>query len=110
MRVQPHLPSRPFTAMVIESDGFAAFACSAANNPAPPAPRIRMSVRRRRGCKSTTEAHARAFGIDELRERDAVLGCGVAGEAHACFRQRTMHTGDVVAVQAEMRRARGVRV
>src|SRR5215471_9296693 len=98
MRVQPHLPSRPFTATVIDSEGLAACACSAANNPAPPAPRIRMSVCKRRGCKSTTQAHARAFGIDELRERDAVLRRGFAGEANAGFRQRTMRTGDVVGV------------
>ena len=48
MRVQPHLPSSPLTAMVIDSDGLAACACSAANRPAPPDPRMRMSVRRRR--------------------------------------------------------------
>src|SRR5437870_13627002 len=46
MRVQPHLPSRPFTATVIESCGAALCACSAANRPAPPEPRIRMSVSR----------------------------------------------------------------
>src|SRR5580765_289485 len=46
MRVQPHLPSRPFTATVIDSAGFTLCACSAANSPAPPAPRIRMSVSR----------------------------------------------------------------
>src|SRR5260221_11058409 len=44
MRVQPHLPSKPFTATVIESCGAAWCACSAANSPAPPEPRIRMSV------------------------------------------------------------------
>src|SRR5918996_5040661 len=44
MRVQPHLPSRPFTATVTESSGAALCACSAANRPAPPEPRIRMSV------------------------------------------------------------------
>src|SRR4051812_39260143 len=44
MRVQPHLPRRPFTATVTSSAGAVFFACSAANSPAPPAPRIRMSV------------------------------------------------------------------
>src|SRR6185436_7895679 len=44
MRVQPHLPRRPFTAMVMESDGFFRCACSAAKRPAPPEPRISMSV------------------------------------------------------------------
>src|SRR5262249_53952330 len=44
MRVQPHLPSSPLTATVIESDGSALCACSAAKSPAPPEPRIRMSV------------------------------------------------------------------
>src|SRR5215213_2410837 len=46
MRVQPHFPSRPLTAIVTSSSGAALFACSAANNPAPPAPRMRMSVER----------------------------------------------------------------
>src|SRR5688572_11500103 len=47
MRVQPHLPRRPFTATVTSSPGAARRAWSAANSPAPPEPRIRMSVRRR---------------------------------------------------------------
>src|SRR5579859_1895213 len=44
MRVQPHLPSSPLTAMVMSRPGAARLACSAANRPAPPAPRMRMSV------------------------------------------------------------------
>src|SRR5215510_11186320 len=44
MRVQPHLPSSPFTAIVMSRVGFAAWACSAAKRPAPPAPRIKRSV------------------------------------------------------------------
>src|SRR5712691_2806761 len=44
MRVQPHLPSRPLTAMVTSRSGAAFLACSAANRPAPPAPRMRTSV------------------------------------------------------------------
>src|SRR6516162_9978253 len=47
MRVQPHLPSRPLLTTVISRSGLALCACSAANNPAPPEPRIRMSVLRR---------------------------------------------------------------
>src|SRR5436190_16049650 len=44
MRVQPHLPSSPFTAIVTSSSGAARFACHAAKRPAPPEPRMRMSV------------------------------------------------------------------
>src|SRR5690348_11901841 len=47
MRVQPHLPSKPFTATVTERSGRARLACSAAKRPAPPLPRMRMSVRAR---------------------------------------------------------------
>jgi hypothetical protein len=36
MRVQPHLPSRPLTAMVTSSSGRAFLACSVATRPAPP--------------------------------------------------------------------------
>src|SRR4051794_20764029 len=46
MRVQPHLPSNPLTAIVTSSSGAAFLACKAANSPAPPAPRMRMSVSR----------------------------------------------------------------
>src|SRR5271168_1576760 len=44
MRVQPHLPRSPLLATVMSRSGFALCACSAANNPAPPEPRIKMSV------------------------------------------------------------------
>src|SRR3954463_7417254 len=44
MRVQPHLPSSPLTATVMDRPGSAWWAWRAANNPAPPEPRIRMSV------------------------------------------------------------------
>src|ERR1700692_4687124 len=47
MRVQPHLPSKPLLTMVMSRSGLPFEACSAANSPAPPAPRIRMSVLRR---------------------------------------------------------------
>src|ERR1700722_569347 len=47
MRVQPHLPSSPLVAMVISRLGSARCACNAANSPAPPEPRIRMSAVRR---------------------------------------------------------------
>src|SRR5687767_13847817 len=70
MRVQPHLPRSPFTATVMERLGSAWFACSAANRPAPPEPRIRMSVFSRRMCiniyhrgtekkENTNEIHVR---------------------------------------------------
>src|SRR5271170_4279802 len=44
MRVQPHLPSSPLLATVMSRSGFTLSACSAANSPAPPEPRIKMSV------------------------------------------------------------------
>src|SRR5215831_1569346 len=44
MRVQPHFPSRPLLATVTSRSGLALSACSAANRPAPPEPRIKMSV------------------------------------------------------------------
>src|SRR5580700_3160819 len=47
MRVQPHLPSRPLLTMVMSRSGLALCACSAANSPAPPVPRIKMSVCKR---------------------------------------------------------------
>src|SRR5262249_53343840 len=46
MRVHPARPSNPLTATVIDSLGERSAACSAAQRPAPPAPRIRMSVSR----------------------------------------------------------------
>src|SRR4029077_14615026 len=47
MRVQPHLPSSPLLTMVMSRSGLAFWACNAANSPAPPEPRMRMSVLRR---------------------------------------------------------------
>src|ERR1700719_3577771 len=44
MRVQPHLPSNPLVATTMASFGSARWACSAAKRPAPPEPRIRISV------------------------------------------------------------------
>src|SRR5262249_62290964 len=44
MRVQPHLPRSPLLATVTLRSGLALSACSAANNPAPPDPRMRISV------------------------------------------------------------------
>src|SRR5688572_11979300 len=44
MRVQPHFPSRPLTATVIDSLGSAWCAWSAAKRPAPPEPSIKISV------------------------------------------------------------------
>src|SRR5687767_11600093 len=62
MRVQPHLPSSPFTATVMEACGAALWACSAANSPAPPEPRIRMSL---------SSSRTRGFGTlyQELRSQ-----------------------------------------
>src|SRR5262249_55686645 len=55
--VQPHFPSRPLVAMVTPRSGLALCACSAANRPAPPEPRIKMSVlRRSRGMGSSEQA------------------------------------------------------
>src|SRR5256712_1059718 len=44
MRVQPHFPSKPLLTTVTSRSGLALCACSAANRPAPPEPRIKMSV------------------------------------------------------------------
>src|SRR5450631_1126715 len=79
MRVQPHFPSRPFTAMVIDSAGLAACACSAANRPAPPAPRIRMSVSMRRNTfnmsvgKDRLDRLASPLGGSERSERGGMF-------------------------------------
>src|SRR5215469_9362757 len=57
MRVQPHFPNRPLVATVTSRSGLALRACSAANRPAPPEPRIKMSVlRRSRGMGSSEQA------------------------------------------------------
>src|SRR5205823_7276931 len=58
MRVQPHFPSRPLVATVTSRSGLALSACSAANRPAPPEPRIKMSVLRRSRLMRASE-HAR---------------------------------------------------
>src|SRR5437773_10674046 len=47
MRVQPLFPSPPLLTSVRSSNGSRQNACSAAINPAPPAPRMRMSVENR---------------------------------------------------------------
>ncbi len=60
MRVQPDLPSSPLTATVIFNDGSALCACSAANSPAPPAPRIRISVSARLHALTPIDASAAA--------------------------------------------------
>src|ERR1700685_1910242 len=63
MRVQPHLPSKPLLTMVMSRSGFAFWACSAANSPAPPAPRIRMSVLRcSTSMRSSEHAHEKYEG------------------------------------------------
>src|SRR5829696_10536421 len=76
MRVQPHFPSRPLT--VTSSSGAAFFACSAANSPAPPAPRMRMSVERMESgvirCRRPPSPQGRA------RSRDRAGGVGIAAK------------------------------
>src|SRR3989337_1008255 len=72
MRVQPHLPSRPLTATMIVSEGSAWCACSAANRPAPPEPRIRMSV--------SSLRTARLRSLAQLVSLDQHVG----GQAKAC--------------------------
>src|SRR5690606_3279130 len=69
MRVQPHLPSRPFTATAMRSSGSALCAWSAAKRPAPPDPRIRMSV---------SSVRTSAAEAEELGDQDV----GHHGEAH----------------------------
>src|ERR1700688_3231782 len=61
MRVQPHLPSSPLLTTVMSRSGFAFNACSAANSPAPPAPRIKISVLR---CSTFMTA------LDHARQKD----------------------------------------
>src|SRR5260221_13748975 len=72
MRVQPHLPSRPFTATVIERSGDALCACSAAKSPAPPAPRIRMSVSRVLMGSSEAPGARRVDADQSMRQRQRV--------------------------------------
>src|SRR5215213_8504883 len=73
MRVQPHFPSRPLTATVTSSSGAAFFACSAANSPAPPAPRIRMS-----GESWETAPLIGCAGRCSLPDPHGGQGCGAA--------------------------------
>src|ERR1051326_6500584 len=68
MRVQPHLPRRPLETMVMSISGAALCACSAANNPAPPVPRIRISVLSCSTCMPSSEyAHQEEEG-DQRRD------------------------------------------
>src|SRR5947209_19222786 len=67
MRVQPHLPNSPFTATVTSSSGAVFLACSAANSPAPPAPRIRMSVSMRRISTNLRRSDAFQDGVAPAR-------------------------------------------
>src|SRR6201986_4932048 len=70
MRVQPHLPSRPLLATVMSRSGLALSACSAANRPAPPESRIRMSVLR---CSTFMRPS------EHTREEDKGDDCGCRG-------------------------------
>src|SRR5688572_25006439 len=97
MRVQPHLPRSPLTATVIDACGAALCACSAANSPAPPEPRIRMSLRSSRtrgfgtlhqelrgqhdGDQTESDHVEQGFRIDEQHtgdeQHDALVGGGL---------------------------------
>src|SRR5262245_34159652 len=68
MRVHPHLPSRPFTATVIDACGAALCACRAAKRPAPPEPRMRMSVEASRIRPSAAHPCVSALGHAEGSE------------------------------------------
>src|SRR5579864_1021520 len=69
MRVQPHLPSKPLLTMVMSRSGLAFWACSAANSPAPPAPRIRMSVLRRSTFMRASKHPRQEYEGDNRRHR-----------------------------------------
>src|SRR5215467_569582 len=68
MRVQPHLPSNPLVALVTSRSGSALSACSAANNPAPPEPRIKMSVARRSTLMQASQYARQQDKGDERRD------------------------------------------
>src|SRR5262249_24349889 len=68
MRVQPDLPSNPLAATVTSRSGSALSACSAANNPAPPEPRIKMSVARRSTAMRASKHARQQDKSDERRE------------------------------------------
>src|SRR5688572_25769916 len=95
MRVQPHLPSSPFTATVIESSGAALWACSAAKRPVPPEPRIRMSVSTRRRAVFLAlhqELHSQYHGYqnesDGVEQRLGIDQQNAGDQKHAAFVQR----------------------
>src|SRR5262245_44547715 len=75
MRVQPHFPSKPLLATVTSRSGLTLSACSAANSPAPPEPRIKMSVSSRSrviGCSEQARQqderdHRRQSGRDRRK-------------------------------------------
>src|SRR5262249_13923369 len=69
MRVQPHLPMRPLLAMVTSRPGSALSACSAANSPAPPEPRIRISVFSRSSVMRCSERTHEEYERDHRRQR-----------------------------------------
>src|ERR1700689_3570334 len=69
MRVQPHLPSKPLLTMVMSRSGFAFKACSAANSPAPPAPKIRISVLRCSTFIRTSKHPREEYERDDRRYR-----------------------------------------
>src|SRR5690606_10832052 len=72
IRVQPDFPSKPFVAIVIVACGAAWSAWSAANSPAPPEPRIRMSV----FVRSSMGASEDSDQEDECGEHSSGADCG----------------------------------
>src|ERR1700690_1084322 len=110
MRVQPHLPSRPLTAMVIDSSGAPWCACKAANRPAPPEPSIRMSVWRvcilallPRDTKIQETDVARVSVLAQVAE--IFVRCGV--DQTGAQLNRYIMIGQRGAFDAQQRRSRG---
>src|SRR5262245_27152020 len=91
MRVQPARPRRPFTTTVTESLGSRSAAWSAAQSPAPPAPRIRMSL-------STTSVTRRTVGSPEL---DDFVGAG-GRLPEAAHRERRKPAVDLAEPQVDL--------
>src|SRR3954468_24913291 len=100
MRVQPHLPRSPFTATLIAACGAALCACSAANRPAPPEPRIRMSVSSERTALS--EHLDRHRDRDQAEARDARPPLGV-DEEEACGDEEQAYGGPGIPVQPALK-------
>src|SRR6266545_2270537 len=83
MRVQPARPRSPLTTTVTERCGARSAACSAAQRPAPPAPRIRMSVSTTSMAPSaeTLTGHRLREVVEEGLLRSVVPGAGARDAA-----------------------------